>query len=94
LDLLSDSYACEILCALDDGPLAADDLVDRCGMSRPTVYRRLDRLTDTGLVDAQPSLSADGHHKQQYRLSLAAVTFRIDDDGIDGTVRTDCSPNC
>ncbi|MFW6320553.1 MAG: ArsR/SmtB family transcription factor [Halohasta sp.] len=88
LELLSDAYACEILRELQEEPLSADDLVDRCSMSRPTVYRRLDALTDAGIVDATPRLAADGHHRREYRLSLASLSVRVDEDGIDGTVRT------
>jgi len=89
LELLSDAYACRILCALDDDPLSADALVDRCEMSRPTVYRRLDRLTEVGLVEAQQSVSPTGTHRREFRRTHAAVEFRVRGTGVDGTVRTD-----
>lgn len=87
LDVLSDEYACRILCALDGGPLSADDLVAECDMSRPTVYRRLDDLTAVGLVDSRRSLSPEGHTRQEYHCRLSTATFQISEDGVDGTVQ-------
>jgi DNA-binding HxlR family transcriptional regulator len=89
LELLSDAYACRLLCVLDDGPLSADALVDRCEMSRPTVYRRLDRLTDVGLVEARQSVSPMGTHRRVFRRTPATVEFHVSETGVDGTVRTD-----
>ncbi|MFO7834595.1 MAG: winged helix-turn-helix domain-containing protein [Halohasta sp.] len=87
LALLGDAYACRLLTALDEEPLSAADLVDRCEMSRPTVYRRLDRLTDAGLVETTRSLSASGHHQQEYRLAVESVQFSLSADGVDGELR-------
>ena len=89
LDLLGDEYACDILQALAGGPMPARSLADRCGMSRPTVYRRLDRLTAAGVVASRLRPAADGHHRQEFRLVLDAVEFRVREDGIDGEVRID-----
>jgi len=89
LDLLGDEYACDILEALADGPMPARTLADRCGMSRPTVYRRLDRLTAAGVVASRLRPATDGHHRQEFRLVLDAVEFRVCEDGIDGDVRID-----
>lgn len=88
LGLLSDEYACRILCALDDEPRSADELVAQCEMSRPTVYRRLEQLTDAGIVDARLTPSAEGHHKREFRRTLAGLSVRIREDGVDGTVRS------
>ncbi len=93
LGLLSDEYACRILCALDDEPQSADDLVAQCEMSRPTAYRRLEQLTDAGIVDAQPASSAEGRHKREFRRTLAGLSIRIREDGVDGTVHPTQSPS-
>lgn len=87
LDLLGDEYACDILQALAGGPMPARALADRCEMSRPTVYRRLDRLTAAGVVASRLRPAADGHHRQEFRLVLDEVEFRVREDGIDGDVR-------
>lgn len=51
LDCLGDEVSRSILAAAVPEPRAASDLAERCGVSRSTVYRRLNRLVDLGLVD-------------------------------------------
>lgn len=86
LALFGDEYACKIIRALSAGPMAARNLLNRFDMSRPTVYRRLDRLTDVGIVDSEMILDKDGYHRQEYRLLFNNVEFRINDDGTAGAV--------
>jgi DNA-binding HxlR family transcriptional regulator len=87
LALFGDEYACDLLRALEDGPRAASDLIEHCEMSRPTVYRRLDRLTDAGIVESRMAPARDGHHRQEFQLACDEVELRVREDGIDGTVR-------
>lgn len=86
LELFGDERVCEILCHLESEPLTAPELIDRCEVSRPTVYRRLDRLTDAGVVDATERIGDDGRVRRVFSLTLGTVEFRISPSGIDGTV--------
>jgi len=86
LSLLGDEYACDILRALADEPRPARALIEECGMSRPTVYRRLDRLTDAGLVEARTAIARDGHHRKEFSLVVDEIELRVGADGIDGRV--------
>lgn len=88
LRLLDDEYAREILVALADTPMRGRDLIERCEMSRATVYRRLDRLEDAGLVTSQLRYDPDGHHRREFELALDSIELRVDEGGVDGTVRT------
>jgi len=87
IDLLGDDYVCDILRALEAEPKPARALAEQCGMSRPTVYRRLNRLTEAGLVDSRMTLVGDGHHRQEFRLVFDELELQIREEGIDGTVR-------
>jgi DNA-binding IclR family transcriptional regulator len=89
LDLLSDEYACRILGALDERPMPAAELADACGMSRPTAYRRLDRLETAGLVTADLAYDPDGHHRRRYHLALDQLEVRIGADGVSGRLVVD-----
>jgi DNA-binding transcriptional ArsR family regulator len=89
LALLGDEYACDILRALADGPLPARDLIERHGMSRTTVYRRLDRLTDAGIVDSRLRPASDGHHRREFHLAVDEIEFQVGANGVDGAVRAD-----
>lgn len=93
LGLLGDEYVCDILRALADGPRPAREIADACGMSRATVYRRLERLTAAGLVDSRFSLETDGNHRQHFRLVVDALELRVGDGGVDGHLATDANPD-
>ena len=88
LSLFGDDYTCEILRSLASGPASARAIVETTGISRPTVYRRLDRLSDAGLVGERLAVSADGHHRTEFRLLVERVAFEVAADGIDGHVET------
>ncbi|GAB3316158.1 ArsR family transcriptional regulator [Haloplanus rallus] len=89
LALLEDDYSRAILEALHADPRPARGLVEACDASRATIYRRLDRLEDAGLVDSWLSYDADGHHRTVFEATLDAVTVGLDGDGIGVTVTTD-----
>lgn len=82
LSLFGDEYTCDILRALIDRPMAARELVEATGMSRPTAYRRLDRLTDAGLVEKRLQVASDGHHRTEFRLTVESVEFEVAADGV------------
>jgi DNA-binding HxlR family transcriptional regulator len=83
VELLDDDYARSILAALDDRSRAAAELVEECDASSPTVYRRLNRLQEHGLVAVGLSLSTDGHHRKVYRSTFAELSTRLGSDGLE-----------
>lgn len=86
LALLGDERACEILCHLDTEPLTAPELVERSGLSRPTAYRRLDELTEAGLVELRHRVGDDGHTRRTFSLALETVEFEIRGDSADASI--------
>lgn len=82
LDLLDDEYAREIVTALGDGPMRGRELAATCEASRPTVYRRVNRLEAAGLVAAETTVDPDGHHCKEFRLVRDRLTVRIEDGAI------------
>jgi DNA-binding transcriptional ArsR family regulator len=86
LDLFGDQYVCDILRALEGGPKPARELAVVCDMSRPTVYRRLNRLTDANIVDSRLAVSPDGHHRNVFRLVVTELHLEIGEDGLSGSV--------
>lgn len=87
LDLLGDEYVADILQTLSGSEMAARDIAEDCGMSRPTVYRRLDRLTEAGVVASRLRPESEGHHRQEFRLILEEIAVQFREDGFDGRVR-------
>jgi predicted transcriptional regulator len=82
LALLDDSYTREILTCLRDGPKPAHSVVANCDCSRPTVYRRLARLEETGVVSASVRYDPDGHHRKRFHLCVDKITITLDESGI------------
>ncbi|ELZ49209.1 transcriptional regulator TrmB [Halorubrum californiense DSM 19288] len=88
LALFGDEYTCDILTSLEEEPKPARALAEDCGMSRPTVYRRLNRLTDAGLVDDRLRIASDGNHRKEFHLVVSTVSFDLSEDGFAGYLYT------
>jgi predicted transcriptional regulator len=81
-DLLDDQYARTILEATRDEARRARELIELCDASKPTVYRRLNRLEDAGLVTARQTYDPDGHHCQVFRATLDEIVVDVGPDGL------------
>lgn len=79
VDLLDDEYARAILAATSIEPMSAEQLAERCEASPPTVYRRLDRLREYDLVDAEQQLHPQGHHYEVFSARLSRVEIELED---------------
>lgn len=83
LALLTDEHAREILEAIRDSAEPARVLAERCDASRATVYRRLARLREAGLVEAEMTYDDDGHHRETFRAAVERVRFDLGADGFE-----------
>lgn len=79
--LLADECSRTILEATAARPLSADELSDRCDVSPPTVYRRLEDLRELDLVSEQTRADAGGHHYKVYTATLDRVVVDLSADG-------------
>jgi predicted transcriptional regulator len=79
LSLLDDEYARAILIATSTEPMSANQLAEACDASLPTVYRRINRLTDHDLLAEQTALDDDGHHYSTYEATLESVAIELGD---------------
>lgn len=79
VELLDDTHVRAVLTATSVEPLSARELSDRLDISQATVYRRLDRLTDAGLLAERTRPRADGHHDTVYTATLDELTVRLRD---------------
>jgi DNA-binding transcriptional ArsR family regulator len=76
--LLDDEYARRILTATSQEPMTVPELSDRSEAAESTLYRRVEQLTDAGLVTEQTRVRSDGHHDTVYAATLRGchVTLR------------------
>ena len=87
LDLFDDAYAQEILKHLTTGSYCGRTLAERCEFSRPTVYRRLNRLEDAGLVSSTMRVDPDGDHCKEFQLVRDELVLTVEDGSISLTAR-------
>jgi DNA-binding HxlR family transcriptional regulator len=83
VDLLGDDYVRTILTETRDGPKSVDALSEACGADPSTIYRRVERLEEAGLVAANQRLDPSGHHYKEYGATLQAIHVHIETDGYD-----------
>ncbi|WP_158855394.1 winged helix-turn-helix domain-containing protein [Halorhabdus sp. CUG00001] len=87
LSLLGDTYARQILALLVEQPRTGQELGAATEMSRPTIYRRLERLVEHGLVRTEMQFDPDGHHRKQFHATVDGFEFSLGEDGIDSQAR-------
>lgn len=85
-DVLDDACARCILVRAYTEPMSASALADRCDVSEPTVYRRLETLRELDLVVTRTVPDADGHHYEEFKTNLDGLSFELSGDGFDVTV--------
>jgi len=83
LELLDDEYARIIIVETYREPRSANALSTACEADPSTVYRRIDRLQDRGLLEANQRLDPDGHHYKEYSARLEHVGIDVTNDGLD-----------
>ncbi|WEL18981.1 Transcriptional regulator containing HTH domain,ArsR family [Halorhabdus sp. SVX81] len=88
LALLGDTYARRLLSLVVEQPRTGRELSAATDMSRPTIYRRLERLAEHGLVRTELEFDPDGHHRKRFHATVSEFDFDLGSDGIDVHPRT------
>ncbi|USZ73468.1 winged helix-turn-helix domain-containing protein [Natronosalvus halobius] len=86
--VLADDYARRILVAADDGPMTAKALSDACDASLATVYRRVSKLQNHGLLDERTSIDSDGTHRREFETVLEGLHVDLSEGEFTLTVDT------
>lgn len=88
LELLGDEYTRTVLEALIEEPRTCREVVEAAGVSKPTAYRRLEKLQEAGFVETSQRLDPDGHHCKQFHAVIEELDFELGQDGFSATVQT------
>ena len=80
LDALGEETNRTILSALDE-PTPVAELVEECEIPMSTVYRRLDTLSDLGLVAEHVSIDGDRGRYRRYERDVSRVSISVDEGG-------------
>lgn len=77
LTALSDQDCQCILTATASEPKTASELVDTCGIPQSTLYRKLELLVDTDLLEERVRLHDGGKHPSEYVRSVEDVVIGV-----------------
>ncbi|WP_312907410.1 helix-turn-helix domain-containing protein [Natronosalvus caseinilyticus] len=86
LDALTDADCRTILEALneDAGYLTASELSERCDVPLSTTYRKIEKLTDAGMLDEKLRIRRSGKHTSEYGHRVDDVQISVEaDSGIE-----------
>ncbi|MDY6819215.1 MAG: helix-turn-helix domain-containing protein [Halobacteriales archaeon] len=77
--LLTDEIARDILPAVYDEPASASELADQLDVSLPTIYRRINALTEYDLLTRQLATDPAGNQYHQYKTTLHQCILTVED---------------
>lgn len=86
LDALNDDDCQAILDATTGRALSASELSETCELPLSTTYRKLDILSDTGLVDERTRIGRSGQHASEYVRLVDDVVVSLTQGGREVTV--------
>jgi DNA-binding transcriptional ArsR family regulator len=77
LGVLEDSDCRAILEATGEEALSASELCEICDLSSSTAYRKVDELTDAGLLEESIRLCQSGSHTSEYSLAVSDMEIGL-----------------
>lgn len=66
--------------------MSAKQLAERCDMSEPTVYRRINLLREHELVEAQRKVETGGNDYNLYVATLSGFSLRLEDGSFESSL--------
>ncbi len=79
LDTLGDPKARHCYSLLTEAPDRAQSLANRTGYSASTVYRRLNKLHQAGLIESRYTYDADGNHYKTFEAVTDTIKITVND---------------
>jgi len=79
-DVLASETAREILLLSRSESMSAQELAERCGTSKPTVYRRVQKLDEYDLLETDLVVDDSGNHYRTFRTNTDRICFDIEED--------------
>lgn len=77
LGAFDDADCRRILNATSDEARSAKELAETCDLALSTTYRKLDRLSDAGLLEEGLRLRRSGNHTSEYAARLDEFTLSV-----------------
>lgn len=77
LEALDDADCRAIIEETDREALSASELSDACGLPLSTTYRKIDKLTEAGLLEEEIRISTVGKHTSEYSLRIRTIQLSL-----------------
>jgi len=84
--VLSDDRVRQILLVTNEAKRSAQDIADICDGSLSSIYRRLEILTEYGLLQKEIRIDQDGHHHNVYEADFESIAFQINDSALEVSI--------
>lgn len=85
-DLVIEPTTRAVLEAVNDEPLSAKELADRCDVSGPTMYRRVNAMEEFDLLTTGTQIDPNGNHYTVYESNVDQIEVEIDPSNGEVTV--------
>lgn len=85
LGALSDPDCRDVLAATTGEARTAGELMEGCDIPRSTLYRKIEQLTDAGLLEEGVRLGPNGGHASEYRRTVERLTVSLSTDAPAGS---------
>ena len=79
LDALHDDDCRTIITTLTE-PMTADEITAATDVPQSTTYRKLDSLTEAGLIAEGVEMRSNGKHASQYMVAFDSVSIELSDE--------------
>ena len=76
-EALENEHDRKILAAAQEGPIAAQDLIDATDTPRSTAYRRIERLVELRLLRVASGAIKSGHAIERYRATVEWAALSV-----------------
>jgi DNA-binding transcriptional ArsR family regulator len=86
LTQLGNAASRSVLRAATTTPQSVGELTDACGQPSSTVYRKVQRLEEMGLLDERVRIRSDGRNVSEYRLCVERISVTVDPTAESGLV--------
>lgn len=81
LNALEDADSRAILAATSNETLSANEVSQTCELPLSTTYRKLELLTETGLLEERTRIRRSGKHASEYSRLINDVIISLSSDG-------------
>jgi response regulator of citrate/malate metabolism len=81
LSVFDDTDSRAIMEATSEESRSASELAEICNLPLSTAYRKVDQLTDVGMLQEQTRIRQTGKHTSEYRRALEGLSVEIHSDG-------------